>query len=205
MRTTITALAIVLMASGCGAAAARYPGRAPAILGLRGDAGLLARKLNLGYAAGASVGFEASGCCSIAAYGAYTKLTTEARLRAGEPGNEKYVDRILEGGVEVGAVAPWLQDHLRLRLRAGMAGTPPTTTTLGRRGFAGSLAVLYRLSSAMPPEVGEAAPELDAFLGGVVWMLESERDSAGEDDTAPSGGALMLGIRIGAGYGIDLQ
>lgn len=206
-RRVVGMLAASWTAAGCGAAV-QQPG-APAAIVMHVDAAGLNRP---GYAAGAALGFEASRCCSVGAYATYWKLVGKGRLTHDESSAAKDkndddppVDRILDGGLELGAVSPWITDRLRLRLRAGLAGTPPRKITLGRKGFAGSISVLYRLSDALPPDVGSATPVFDLVLGFQSWTFESERTPSGSDDRSRSGVAVVLGLRFGAAYGLALQ
>jgi hypothetical protein len=199
IRAISLGLLALLIASGCGAA--MHASSAPATIALHADGDWLTRS---GYAAGASVGFEATGCCSVGTYATYWKLLGTGVLSA-KGDRDNTVNRILDGGIELGAVSPWLTDRLRLRVRAGMTGTPPRTASLGRQGFSGSLSALFRLSDPAPPAVGQAAPEIDLVLGYAIWGLEGERTSAGSDDSSRSGGSLMLGLRVGASHGLDLQ
>ena len=120
------------------------------------------------------------------------------------------VTDILEGGAELAAVVPsianwaWMKDRFRLRIRAGMAGTPPDNESFGRRGFGGGAAILVRVSDPTPPAVSDYASQLDLLFGVAMWSLGSARSAAGLDDTSASGAALYVGIRAGAGFGVDL-
>jgi len=226
-RSAIMAWAALLIGSGCGASAQR-PG-APATFVLQGDAdGVIGLEHEYkGFSGGAALGFEAPGCCGIGANVTYwhvdkdlplkglTKSDRDALQRevdagagAGGESDTLYgVNRMLGGGVEVSAeLLAWL----RLRLRADLAGTPPTTATLGRKGFAGSLAAVVRLTelpplSGGPLEVGKAAPLLDLVVACQAWTFEEERTSAGLVGGEVSSVALMLGLRFGASYGLDLR
>ena len=215
-RAGFLSLAAGLIASGCGPTMPK-PAAAPAAFVLQADASGLSGP---GYGAGASIGFEATDCCSMGTYASFWKLSDEAALEpepdravaddvvretSDEETPQNNIERILDGGLELGAVSPILTDQLRLRIRAGLAGTPPTTLSLGRTGFAGSVALIYRLTDAKPPQAGDAAPVFDLLAGLQVWSFESERTSAGSDDTSAGGVAGMVGVRIGAAYGIDLQ
>ncbi len=205
---------LLLLAAGC-AGVAQTAGTAPTTLALQADAVGLTRG---GYSGGASLGFEAADCCSMGTYLTYSRLSGDHGLPVHDndskaPKHDPYpsVDRILSSGLQLGAVVPvprkWsrLKDHLRLEVRAGLAGTPPTSVTLGRHGFAGSAALLCRLTDGSASRVGEAQPDLDLVVGYSVWTLGSESTAAGANDTNASGASLLVGLRLGAGYGIDLR
>jgi len=198
MSRLMAILSLIAIAAGCGASQTH----APAMLVLHADLAPLAPDLgelgDLGYAASGAVGFEASGCCGAAAYLGYWKLDPASVDADG-------ADQILHGGIELEGVMPGAQ-QFRLRLRAGKAGTPPSTSELGREGFAGSAAIVYRVTDPVPPRSTEAALAFDLFVGYAVWGLGPERTSAGEnDEDKDNGGAFMLGFSLGANYGLDLK
>jgi len=190
-------------AAGPQAAAAAPVVAAPARLALDAEASALLHSGALGFAPAASVAIEADGCCKLGAYVTYTKLADPGlhidNNRASNP-TDKVLD-IVDGGLELGAIFPCR--FFELRLRAGMAGTPPAGETLGRRGFSVSFAAAARLGA--PVGIGEFRPRLAAVAGIACWSFRDQVTSAGLDGSAASGCAAQIGLRLGAAYGLELR
>jgi hypothetical protein len=167
----------------------------------------------VGVATSADIGFEATGCCGAGLYVAGTKHAEddaeEARVddtkHGDDDADDPRVDEILEGGIELGVVPPIWDQRLRLRLRGGKAGTPPKSPSVGRSGFTGSAALLFRLWSVPPPAVDEAAPTVDLFVGFSAWSFGRERTSAGPMGDSEQVNAALFGVRIGGEYGVDFR
>lgn len=149
---------------------------------------------NLGAHLSADVGFEATGCCGMGVYAARTGL-------GGTLAHENRASQILEGGLEFSAM---FSDWVRLRLRAGRAGTPPQLPLYGRKGETGSVALLARLPHP-PPAIGEPAIAWDLFLGLSAWRFGRERTAGGPFDGSYTTGALLFGLRVGSEYGVAFE
>jgi hypothetical protein len=171
-----------------------------------GDAALVAESLDVlddtGTRLAADVGFEAAGCCGLGLYAAQTSRTT---------GQAKHdnAETVIDGGLELN-LAPRigsLQDRLRMRLRAGKAGTPPYLESAGRSGFSASAGLIFRLWDTDPPPVNYASPDIDVLLEYYGWSLGKEQTSAGprEEGNKLSDGAILLGFRLGLDYGVELK
>jgi len=191
------ALASVLMACG----ASQTPPRSNSALVLRAEVGgAFSRHQGLGALGSASAAFATGTlCCS---FGPYVlglgHLSDEAKSRRSAT--------VLSAGLEV---STFVSRDVGLMLRAGPAGTPPSVPWLGRRGFLGSGAIFYRISDATAPEVGSFAPLVEVGLGANMFALNEERSSAGpapvESSDAISAFDVLLTLRIGANYGLDLK
>lgn len=206
------------LASGCAGAAtpAPPPVSAPALLVMHAEGSVepLKRPTIKG---SADIGFESTGCCSL---GFYVAVTQDADSEAVEAANENTREstqkpdsaddpakslNALEGGLELGVVIPAWNDRLRIRGRAGKAGTTPRTVSLGREGVSTSLAVLMRVWDLPAPETNSFKADVDVMVGVSVLSLQREATSAGGMGKPYSDAALMLGVRIGTDYGIDLE
>ena len=104
-----------------------------------------------------------------------------------------------------------LNERFRLRLRVGKSGTPPTRSSLGRSGYSTSGVLLFRVTPPAPPAVNGFKSSIDFFLGVSTLMLGRDRRSYGaiEGESPAEKGyshaSFLIGLRIGAGYGIDLE
>lgn len=210
-------LVLALAAAGCHASVSPPPpSPAGSTLALHAEGGVLAH--HPGYAGAADFGFEVSGCCGAAVYVAGTRLkgNDEPRKFEWDKGfdrddpNDARVNEILEGGIELDGVVPdfgarELENRLRLRVRAGKAGTPPDRPELGRTGYSLSTVLLVRAFGATRPGVNDALPTLDAFAGYSRWNLGPERTSAGDLQYGWNGGAVVFGLRVGVDYGVDFE
>ena len=196
----------VVFVCGCAAQAQQLP--APATLAMHGEASGL-RGNDWGTSAGADVGFQAGNCCGAGAFITRTGWQSESD---GKPTGAKNYNatEILEGGVEIMAVIPGvLANRFRLRIRGAKIGTPPSAPRFGRTGYSGSFALLFRLTRPELPTTGSAAPAVDVFAGGGIWGLGHEQSSAGSLNGQYDGpfrtAAVLLGLRLGVDYGIDLK
>lgn len=194
-----SALALAAFTSACGASTSRSPS-APTALVARFDAGLTTQPSS---AVGGAAGFEVSECCGAAAYLAYL-AEREDDPEDSDPAARR-PDRVFQGGLEAAAIMPWLDHRMRFHLQGGIAGTPPQTPRLGRRGFAGSLLLVWRLTEPTPPPANDPSPLFELAVGPSVWTLDSERTSAGPMEGTRSRVDLMLTARFGAAFGLDLQ
>ncbi|HEX6276810.1 MAG TPA: hypothetical protein VFZ53_27410 [Polyangiaceae bacterium] len=200
-----------LLAGACGESlpSARSPASelAPASgrFTLHADAAALTESLefrDVGFRGTADVGFEATGCCGLALYAAHTSRTSpEAESESAET--------LLDGGLELSLAPriPSIEDRLRMRVRGGKAGTPPSQASAGRSGFAASAGLLVRLVDVHGPAVNRAAPAIDVLVDFYGWSLDREQTSAGTRESSDSamGGSLVLGLRVGLDYGVELK
>ena len=165
---------------------------------------------------GADIGFERTGCCSVGMYVSTSRLSNDAAKAAADPqraldseqsDDAKRALEVLDGGVELGVALPAFENRFRLRARAGLSGTPPSRPYLGRSGFSTSVMFVTRFWEATAPAANKFSPDIDVLLGYSVVSLGREHTSAGRVtvDDGYSDHALMLGLRLGADYGLDLE
>jgi len=198
---SLSLLPVALCAVACATTKPVYPTSA---LSVRGEVGgLYSPSEELGHWGGVgtlSGGFEAAGvCCGIGGYLSGLGHSTEQA-------EDRHAATVLSAGLEL---ATHLNDHLGVQLRAGAAGTPPHVPLLGRRGFMGSGALVWRFSDPHPPPVSTWAALTELGLG-LNWVsLNAERSAAGDRPGAGTGAAnqvdLMLTLRVGANYGLELK
>jgi len=184
------------------------------LLGIHAEGSVEAHK-NPKISGSVDVGFESTGCCAIGLFAGASELSNK---NAKDAANETAPDatgadkpsnlQAIEGGLELGVTVPlqgYLKDRLRLRGRAGKAGTPPGRTSFGRAGFSGSLALIVRTWDIEAPATNAFSPKIDLLIGYSVLSLQRESTSAGDMKTPYADKSLMLGIRIGADHGLDLE
>ena len=166
-----------------------------------GDAGSELSSRGHGFVGTADLGFEATGCCGGALYVSDTNY-------AGAEAKHKNAGDVLDGGLELSVVVPRIvNDRLRLRVRAGKSGTPPSKLTLGRSGYSTSSVVLFRLTPPEAPALNAFSPSVDLFAGMATTWLDKERTTYGVDDSSGNLSRVMFlfGVRLGVGYGVDLR
>jgi hypothetical protein len=200
-------IVIGLLAGGC---TTLPPAGAPDQLQLHVEgAGQLVPWKHRGFIGAADVALGHTGCCDAGIYVAAASLDN-GYARAHR------TTEVLQGGLQLGVALPVWEDRFRLRARIGKAGTPPAPPLFGRSGFSTSAVVLFRVWDIEPPQTNEFKPNIDLMLGLTTLSMQAENSSAGslrdlgENDlikapNAASAAALLLGIRIGTDYGIDLE
>lgn len=197
-------VALVLVAVGCASLPIKPP--APATFGVHADAaGAYAfPQPRPGFIGAADAGFEMTHCCGLGMYMSFANFAVNGE----DMDHERWArpaTRILDGGVELGVITPWPDHRLRLRLRAGKAGTPPNRVTLGRSGYSAHAAALFRLWNPATPEVGQEAANVDLFAGYSGWGLGAERTSGGAMGDSQPVNAVLVGVRLGVDYGVDFE
>lgn len=203
-RSSLTLLALLAVVTGCG----RPPAAAPAQLHAHVEGVAMVspdENSKSGFTGSLDVAAASAGCCDLGAFVAATSQEDPQTARIGQ---------VLHGGAQVGVVLPFLQDRLRVRARIGKAGTPPKSPLFGRSGISTSTALAFRLFDPSPPLVDEMKPNVDLLLGLSTLSLNSERSSAGSlkepgpgvtDFGSVDVTSFIIGIRIGAEYGLDLD
>jgi hypothetical protein len=156
----------------------------------------------------ADIGFGRAGCCDVGVY------VADARL-SGAKARDARVTEILQGGFQLGVTLPLWQQRLRLRGRFGRSGSPPESPLLGRSGFGTSAALTLRLWDVNAPDVNQFKPNVDLLLGWSTLALGNETASSGSLHDPVQNliqaplpltiNALMLGLRVGADFGLDLE
>ncbi|HXK19385.1 MAG TPA: hypothetical protein VNG33_16355 [Polyangiaceae bacterium] len=200
-------MAIFSLASGC---AATPPAAAPDQFQMHVEGAFQPPlpKKSQGFTGAADVALGHAGCCDAGVFVAATSF--------GSDDAEDYrITQVLQGGVQLGVTLPVWDGRLRVRARVGKAGTAPEPPRFGRSGFATSAVMLLRLWDIEPPQTNEFKPNVDVFLGMSTVSMHAEMSSAGSLRDAPNDliarpnaaslSALLIGIRIGTDYGIDLE
>jgi len=161
-----------------------------------------------GFHGAADVALASAGCCDAGVYVAASSF-------GGKDARDYAFTQVLQGGLQLGVTLPVWEERLRLRARIGKAGTPPEPPRFGRSGFGTSAVVLVRVWDIEAPLRNQFKPNVDLMVGFSSLSLQSENSSAGSLRDAPDSlisrpnavnvSALLLGIRIGADYGLDLE
>jgi hypothetical protein len=200
----LVVLVAVLSLAGC----TKPEPASPALLGMHmeasGGAGI---EPGSGvFAWGADLGVEKAGCCGVGAWGSHTSAPSAKN-------DEQGTDYRIDGGLETGIVIPAAEDRFRFRLRAGVSTTTKDPPLLGRSGYTAGGTVLFRIADVTKPQAGGAALGFDAIAGYRAWAYGPADSSAGvvaEDSDSHQGQpvtthALVVGVRLGAEFGLDLQ
>jgi hypothetical protein len=150
---------------------------------------------------GATIGLQLSDCCWIAGYANYTSLFKKGRIPAD---NGRWIDAIVDGGLDFGVFDPWLH-RFSLSFRGGVAGTAPVDQNSGRRGLAAAAAFRFRIIGDARLQANAFEPILEANIGFAYWSVQEQETTYGIGDKTARGCALLLGLRLGTGYGLDLR
>lgn len=203
--------ALLLLLGGCGGVPAYSPppNSAKMVFAVHAE-GTTELAANPKVSGGVDVDVERVGCCSLGLYFSAAQLSNAKAKEAAnvpelsEPNDDRSLE-VLDGGLELGVVLPALENRFRLRARAGASGTAPRTPALGRSGISTSLMAIARLWRAAPPAPNHFSPDIDLLLGYSALSLGRENTSAGFVDERYSHHAFVVGLRLGADYGLDLE
>jgi hypothetical protein len=211
MKRGITAGLCVVILSACNAASLPPPNPPPLALGVGVEAAtLFTPRLKPG-AFFVSAGFDSGRCCGFGLYAARSYFGDWGDSKEGghdrkqvEPQESRRVlpDEITELG---GAFTVTLNEYVRIRMRGGLAASPPKDQEIGRSGVGGNASALVRLWGVAPPQIGAPASHLDLVLGFSAWALNRQATSAGLRDEAVNVNALLVGLRVSADYGVDFR
>jgi len=212
MKLGITAGLCLVSLSACNAASLPPPNPPPPALAIAAEAAALVTTKEVSPGAFfASAGFDSGRCCGFGLYAARSYFgdwdDSKESGRNGkqvEPqqGRRALPDEITELG---GAFTITLNDHVRIRMRGGLAASPPRDQEIGRSGVAGNASALLRLWGVAPPQLATPASHLDLVLGFSAWALNRQATSAGLRDEAVNVHAFLVGLRVSADYGVDFR
>lgn len=180
---------------GCGAIPSGPPATTDTVMSahvqtLAGLAGWSTEALAV--SAGAGIGMEFPGCCAL---GAFASSTT-TRCPSGPSG-------IAAGGLELSAEIP-VMHNFHFAARVGRAGTRPSSQGAFLSGYLAGLSLALRVPKEQDAvSVGAGQSRLDVVLSYERWQLERYTPAGPADDFG--GGAILLGVRFGGGYGLNLR
>lgn len=195
-RRPLGSLVLILASVGCGAVAKREPATAALAMHVQALAGAsMGEECKAAASGGAGLGVEFPDCCGIGAFA----LSTYRDVGEDADGPAS----VAAGGLELSAHVPFAP-FLLLAGRIGRAGTRPASNGSTSSGYLTGVSLSWPVVEPEALHVAASQSLFHLVLAYDAWQLKGYTP-AGANGYENDGHAVMLGVRFGARYGLDLE